>query len=302
MIAMVTGAAGFLGGFLWRALLQAGHKVRGVDRTLPEGDDLRHPSMTWIRRDLSLEGLTLADIEGVEVLFHLAGATLGAGGDESFFLTVNETTLVNVLKTIAGRVNKIIHASSQVVYGNINSLNIDENFPLNGYDSAYACSKLNCENWLKWFHKKNGGVIISLRFTGFIEGGGAIDYFISQALKNEPIEVYSMGEICRDYLSVHDGIQAFQAAAAADFDGGPHLSAYNIGSGEQMTTLELAKLVCAELGSDSKVVPVPKAAPRANFVFNIAKAREEVGFKPQPLAEAVKNYVRETAKRNGKEL
>lgn len=294
MIALVTGAGGFLGIPLCQALLNSGYEVRGLDRISPPGNLINRPGLSWIQRDLIMRGPSPEEIDGVEVLFHLAGVK--ESENENSFLAGNEGTTLNVLKACAGKIRKIIHASSQMVYGDIDSLSVDESFPLLGYNSAYACSKVNCENWLKWFHKEKGGTAISLRFTGFIEGGGAIDYYIAQALKGEPIEVYSLGKICRDYLSVRNGIQAFQAAARADFGTSSQLLAYNIGSGERMTTLELAKLVVAELGSASEVVPVPQMALRSNFVFNIAKARNELGFRPQPLATGVKSYIGEKAK------
>lgn len=263
--------------------------MRGVSRRAPPAEMLKAPGYRSILLDLSREQLPDEALSGADVLFHAAGANAGAGNDERFFLTANEAVTVNVLKSCAGRIARIVHASSQVVYGDVGSVAIDENYPLFG-DSAYACSKVNSEHWLKWFQMSRGGVAVSLRLTGFIEGGGAVDFFADKALRNEPIEVLSMGAVRRDYLAADDGLRAFLAAADKRYSG-DCLEAYNIGSGEMLSALDLAKLVCRELGSKSAVIPVARPASRKDTVFNIDKARSHLGFSPAPLADAVRTYL-----------
>lgn len=290
MIALVTGAGGFLGVKLAQRLLEAGHQVVAVDR-VPSPCSLQgNSAVRWVECDLECETLDPELFDGVETVFHLAGATLGAGKDERLFLQANEATTVGLLKGCAGRVPRLVHASSQVVYGDVNSLAVDEGFPLHGFDSAYATSKVNAENWLRWFHCHGGGHYVALRFSGFIEGGGSIDYMVDQALAGLPIELFSRGEICRDYLPVRHGIEALVRSAAL-----PHrelFEAFNIGSGQAVTTAALARIVCEEARSDSPVVPVDRVAPRANFVYDISKARAMLGFEPGSLADEVRSYVR----------
>jgi len=252
--------------------------------------------LAWIRRDLSRERLAAVELKDVDTIFHLAGATLGAGDDECLFCEANEATTVGLLKECAGKVQKFVHVSSQAVYGNINHLAITEDFPLAGFDSAYACSKVNAENWIRWFQRNRGGRYVVLRFCGFIEGGGIIDYLIDQALQEKPIELFSNGQVCRDYLSVTKGLEAIVAASQYKEEEG--LTAFNIGCGQAVSTRVMAEMVCRETGSTSAVVLVDKAAARANFVFDIAKARKKLGFEPGSLVEAIRFYVREKIKRS----
>lgn len=291
MIALVTGAGGFLGRRLAQRLLADGHIVRGVDHVSVPPSLAGHSGLSWIRRDLAREELSTDEIEKVDTVFHLAGATLGAGQDELLFCIANEATTIGLLKACSGKVGKIVHASSQVVYGNVDNLSISEDFPLDGYDSAYACSKLNAENWLRWFQYKDGGACVVLRFCGFIEGGGIIDYMIDQALHDKAIELFSNGKICRDYLAVDKGIDAL--VAASRYQGGGRFNTLNIGSGQAITTLELANMVCAVTGSSSTITTLDKPATRANFVFNVKKAREELGFEPGVLVDTVRSYIQD---------
>lgn len=289
MVAIVTGASGFLGRKLVYELIESGYEVRAIARSEHQQYALGE-RLKWIVCDLSTKSLSSNEIEGVDVVFHLA-ATIRSD-DERRFLADNEAGTVNMLRSCEGIAAKIIHASSQVVYGDVNSLEVDESFPLAGTDTSYACSKINSENWLSWFNKKHGARITSLRFTGFIEDGSVVNYFIDSALKGHTIKLFSRGNVCRDYLTAHDGIQALLLSAQCKEMTGT-VEAFNIGSGQAITTYELAKIVCEEVGSDSKITLLDTLAPKSNFVYNISKAQNVLNFSPAPLAAAVRLYVRE---------
>lgn len=289
MVSIVTGASGFLGSKLVHALLECGHEVRGVVRR----DNQRYPlgeRMKWIVCNLGTETLSPGDMEGVDLVFHLA-ATI-RGDDELRFLADNEAGTINLLRSCEGYVDKVIHASSQVIYGDVNSLEVDESFPLIGSDTPYACSKINCENWLNWYQKKTGINIISLRFTGFIEDGSVVNYFLDCALKGRPIELFSRGDVCRDYLCVNDGIKSLLLSAQWEKKTGL-VEVFNIGSGEAISTYDLARIVCDETGSDSKILRLDKSAPKSNFVYNISKAKNILNFHPATLEDSVRLYIRD---------
>jgi nucleoside-diphosphate-sugar epimerase len=134
----------------------------------------------------------------------------------------------------------------------------------------------------------HGGEVIALRFCGFVNGGGGIDYMIGRALLDEPIELFSNGMIYRDYLTVDKAVDAFVLAAAYRTNSG--FEAFNIGSGTAVSTYELAKIICAELGSQSEIVLSDRKAARANFVFNVGKAIEHLGFVPEDLRASISAY------------
>lgn len=289
MAVLVTGAAGFLGSKLVERLASTGHEVRAIGRCPVPDQFVSSKSVVWIEKDIAQDGLDPDEIFGIDTVFHLAGATLGAGQDELHFLRTNEATSVRLLQSCAKYVKKFIIASSQVVYGDANHTAVTEDFPLQGVGSAYACSKLNCENWLRWFQKKYGGLYVALRLSGFVEGGGAIDYIIDRALRNEPIELFSRGAVRRDYLPVEKGIEAFLAASR--YEGAADFMPFNIGSGQAISSFELAKLICVEAGSSSEIILSSRPAPQEDFVFDIRKATQCLGFNPGDLPEAVRAYL-----------
>lgn len=288
MTILVTGATGFIGRRLIGRLVKDNQDVVAITRN-PE-DDLIHsnPDVKWIYGDYTVESTFTDSIENVTSIVHLAGETLGAGDDPMKFLQANEQTTVRLVQELGNQVTHFVYASTQGVYGDAKNLAVTEDFPLIPTGSAYACSKLNCENWLRLSQERNGGRYLSLRFCGFIEGGGLVDYIISQALCNEQIDLYSNGVVSRDYLSIESGIDVI--VAALKYQGNNGFLPINIGSGQVISALEIANIICSELKSSSKIKLIDKAAPQGDFVFSLERARNLLNFVPTDLKEAIRDY------------
>jgi len=290
---LVTGASGFLGHQLVDRLIDDEQHIIAVSRNKVPDYFSKKSSVEWLQCDIAREELDLSGFSQIEAVFHLAGVKeLGEGDDENLLLEANETLTVKLVNSCAKYCKKLIFASSQMVYGNPGHNSVTEEFPLLGYNaSAYACSKLNTENWLRYLQKKYNGLYLSLRFCGFIEGGGNIDYMINQALQNKPIELYSRGEVCRDYLTVDKGIDAF--IAALQYKAEPCFAAFNIGFGQVVSTHDIAKIVCAELNSISEIILSDKPAPRSDFIFNIDKAVDCLGYETGDLRDSIRKYTKQ---------
>jgi len=286
---LVTGASGFIGSRLVEKLLDLGHQVLAISRSPVPKRFSFNKDVQWIMKDIVREKIDEIDINDIDTVYHLAGATLGAEEDEYGYLLSNEATTVRLLRLCAGRVAKIIIASSQVVYGDIDSTKVTENCATENIGSAYACSKINTENWAQFYQKHYGGQYIVLRFCGFVEGGGVIKYMAERAFNDEAIELYSNGEVIRDYISIEKGIEAL--INANDGASNNEFEIYNIGSGQSLTALDLATLVCEQTDSKSKITLLSKPAPQRNIVLNIDKAAKFLHFIPGDLREMVRNYV-----------
>lgn len=290
MKVLITGAGGFLGTRLCQAVTQKGWSVLAIGRSSMPSCFAKIPRLQWIQQDLSVEN-ALAGCCDVDVVYHLAAQITSPLLMENRLISNNELSTFNVMTRFAGPSTKIVYTSTQMVYGDPNCVAVNEKSPLNESFSAYGLSKLHAENWVRYFQKLKGGNAIVLRLTGFVEGPESIiGYFLSCARENRAIELFSMGNICRDYLSVDDAVQVLIQASNFVSD---EVGVYNVGSGDAVTTFDLAKAVCDEMKSASDVVPIDKRAPRGNFVFDIQKARKDLGFCPTALLTAVKRYSRE---------
>lgn len=291
MAILVAGASGFLGSRLVDRLAASGHEVIALARRPASDELMANPRLHWLIGDIAQQGVDLAGFPDIEAVVHLAGATLGAGKDEHLFLRANEEVTVRLLQTVADRTKRIIYASSQTVYGDARHFAVTEDFPLLPDGSAYACSKVNCENWLRWFQGRHGGQYLALRFCGFVEGGGLIDYLIGQALAGDQIDLYSHGRIRRDYLPVAEAISVL--VAALNYRGEEEFLPVNIGSGQIVSAHELANLISTELLSSSRIELNEKPAAQGDFVFCVDRARQLFDFQPGSLTKAVRDYAQQ---------
>jgi UDP-glucose 4-epimerase len=290
MAVLVSGASGFLGSRLVERLAANGQDVVALARCSVHAAFASNPLIRWIVIDIAQDDLDLVGLPEIEAVVHLAGATLGAGKDENLFLRSNEQTTVRLLQSLVDRTNRFIFASSQVVYGDACHLAVTEDSPTQPDGSAYACSKLNSENWLRWFQKHHGGQYLVLRFCGFIDGGGIVDYLINQALNGDQIELFSEGKVHRDYLPVDEAIDTL--LAALNYTANPGFLPINIGSGQVVSANELARIICDELQSSSQIKLLTKPSPQHDFVFCIDRAKQLFNFQPGSLIDAVRQYAK----------
>ena len=290
MKVLVSGASGFLGRRLVERLVANGEDVVALSRNHPPATQSSHPQIQWITLDLATDAQVLKDLPEIHAVVHLAGATLGAGQDENRFLRENEQTTVLLCRELASRTQHFIYASSQVVYGDARHLEVTEDFPISPVGSAYACSKVNSENWLRWFQSRYGGQYTILRFCGFLEGGGIIDYIIQRALTGQPINLFSDGEVRRDYLPVSSAVDAM--VAALNYSTIPGFLPINIGSGQAIPAEEMAKSICSAVNSTSQINLLAEPAPQGDFVFAVDRARQLLNFAPGRLMDDIRQYAK----------
>jgi dihydroflavonol-4-reductase len=149
---VVTGAAGFIGRHLVRALTARGGVVRCVDlpealATWPSGTARGGGPGRVERHGVDVrdqEGLARL-LEGADVAFHLASAHLAHGAPEAWFREVNVEGTRNVVRAAArGGVRRVVHVSSVGVYGHVSDPPADEEAPKHP-SNPYERTKLEGE-------------------------------------------------------------------------------------------------------------------------------------------------------------
>ncbi len=203
MRVLLTGGAGFIGGHVWRALVDSGHEVRAVDALLPVAHGEDAPTPAGVQRlDIRDGDGVEAALAGVDVVCHQA-AMVGAGvsaADAPMFAAHNDFGTAVLLAAMArAGCSRLVLASSMVVYGSgryacpvhgevdpaprttadldagifdstcprcdqrVAWALVNEDAPLRPR-STYAASKLAQENYAQSWALATGGAVTALRY------------------------------------------------------------------------------------------------------------------------------------------
>lgn len=269
---LITGGAGFIGGHLCAALLEAGYGVTAIDN-LSTGR-LRniaavqsHPRFAFVRETILNEIVLDRLTSECDAVIHLAAAVGVQLILEQPVQTI-ETNILGteaVLRAAARYGKKVLLASTSEVYGKSAQIPFSEQDDrLMGSTTrrrwSYAATKEVDEFLaLAYYHEKSLPVIIIRLFntvgprqTG--QYGMVVPRFVRWALAGEPIRVYGDGQQSRCFCHVADVVRAIMGLLEHPDAAG---QIYNVGSTEEITILELAERTKAITGSLSPIEFVP---------------------------------------------
>lgn len=315
---LITGGAGFIGSHLSEALLEQGHRVLIID-DLSTGriqniEHLKRQARFEYTLDTVMNRQAMAElVDRADAIFHLAAAVGVKLIVESPVRTI-ETNVrgTEVVLEIANKKKRpVLIASTSEVYGKASKVPFAEQDDLVlGATTrgrwAYACSKALDEFLaIAYFHEKKLPIIVARLFntvgprqTG--RYGMVLPTFVKQALASRPMTVFGDGTQSRCFAYVGDVVWALTRLISNEE---AHGQVFNIGSQEEITILNLARLVKLRLASDSEIVFIPyDQAYDAGFedmqrrVPDIRKISELLGFEPRTrlteIVDRVADYYR----------
>jgi UDP-glucose 4-epimerase len=270
--ALITGGAGFIGSHLAELLLATGQQVTIIDN-LSTGQfrNIAHldgqPGFRYAIEDIRNIHVMDRLVSECHVIYHLAAAV----GVQKIISEPIETIEVNiggtevVLKTARRYRKKVLIASTSEIYGK------GVRFPFQEDDDrlmgpttrsrwSYAASKAIDEFLALAYHKEVGLPVIIMRLFNTVgprqtgQYGMVLPRFVKWALVDSPLHVYGDGQQSRCFCSVRDVVKAM-----VDLSNSPQAvgEAFNIGSQEEVTILELAERVKQRTGSRSDIRFVP---------------------------------------------
>jgi UDP-glucose 4-epimerase len=179
---------------------------------------------------------------------------------------------------------RFVFASSAAIYGTPESIPIEESDPKRP-TSPYGLEKYTADQYCRLYNDLYGVETVVLRYFNVYgprqRGGqysGVIDAFLEQADRGDEITVHGDGEQTRDFIHVDDVVAANCLAAVNGTPG----EAYNVGTGESISILDLAELVRETIDTKSDIVHVKaREGDIERSRSSIEKIQDELGFEPQ---------------------
>jgi dTDP-glucose 4,6-dehydratase len=297
--AVISGAAGFIASHLCDRMLERGWEVVGLDNLVTGSPrNLRHleghPRFTLVEHDVSQP----LHVDGpVDYVLHFASpaspvdfpaipiqivkvGTLGTHNMLGLARAKGARFLLASTSEVYG--DPLVHPQPESYWGNVNPIG-----PRGCYDEAKRCA----EAFTMAYHRAHGLETRIMRiFNSFgprmrLDDGRVIPNFFSQALCGQPLTVYGDGSQTRSLCYVDDLVRGALAVLE-----GPDPMPFNIGTQDEITMLELARLIKRLTGTSSEIEfrPLPQDDPRQRRP-DTTRARELLGWEPvTPMEEGLR--------------
>jgi UDP-glucuronate 4-epimerase len=308
MSILLTGAAGFIGFHVAKALLGRGDRVVGIDNLNEYYDvSLKEARLAHLRgfRGFSFAKLDVGDREGIlaiverdkdlRSIIHLAAQAGVRYSLENPYAYIDANVVGTlVMLEAARRIDKlsaITYASSSSVYGANKKQPFSVDDRVDQPVSLYAATKRSCELIAHTYAHLYDLPATGLRFFTVYGPWGRPDmaaYLFTRAiLGGEPIKVFNEGRMARDFTYIDDIVAGTLAAhdRPPAMDGVPH-RIYNLGNHRPEKLLDFIAVLERELGriARKEFLPLQPGDVPESFA-DIEASRRDLGFEPKTTIE-----------------
>ncbi|MBS9462192.1 NAD-dependent epimerase [Flagellimonas sp. 389] len=329
MKVLVTGAAGFIGYYVAKSLLDKGHSVIGLDNINDYYDtNLKYARLKELgiikekakifsvvsKSDFYLESfkfirLHLEDRAGLPKLFESekfdivcnlaaqAGVRYSLENPEAY-IDSNVVGFLNVLECVRNYgVKHLVYASSSSVYGTNKKIPFETTDSVDNPISLYAATKKSNELMAHTYSHLYGFATTGLRFFTVYGPWGRPDMamflFTEAIVKNKPIKVFNKGNMERDFTYISDITEGVVRIIEKKMEERDNYKVYNIGNNNSVKLLDFIDLIEAELGIQAKKEMLPMQPGDVEKTWaDVKELIKDYDYSPNtPISVGVKNFV-----------
>lgn len=324
---LITGAAGFIGYFTVKKLMEVGYDVVGLDNINDYYDvnlkyarlkDLgfsREDAEVWTKetqsttyKNLSFIRLNLEDRDNLPKLFekHQFDAVINLAAQAGVryslenpmaYVDSNIVGFVNILECCRNyKVLKLLYASSSSVYGNSIDVPFSTDQSVDHPISLYAATKKSNELMAHTYSHLFDIQTIGLRFFTVYGPWGRPDMamflFTDAILNDRPIKVFNNGDLSRDFTYIDDIINGI-ALIVEDKDKDDKYQLFNIGNSKPVQLLEFIEEIEKATRKQAQKIMMPMQPGDVNQTWaNVDDLQKKYGYNPIfSVNQGVKNFV-----------
>ncbi|MEW5982035.1 MAG: NAD-dependent epimerase/dehydratase family protein [Acidobacteriota bacterium] len=319
MRVLVTGATGFTGGHLARALRARGREVVALARVRDDRTgSLEADGVQIALGDLTDPASLRRAVDGADVVYNIAALYRRAGVGASTYAAVNAGGVAWLIQVAAAAgVKRVVHCSTVGVHGNVEHPPADEDAPLRPGDE-YQRTKLEGEHQGREAAARAGIDLVIARPSGIYGPGDTRLLKLFRGVARRRFVILGRGEIFYHMTYIDDLCEGFRLCGEVEAAAG---RTYILAGGEVTSLNDLVGIVADEAGvaAPSWRLPVwpfwlagaacellcvplriepPLYRRRVDFftkdrAFDIARARRELGFDPKVgLREGIRRTLR----------
>lgn len=307
---LVTGGAGFIGSNFIRHLLEKWNvEIVNIDKLTYAGNKKNLTDMekkkqySFVKGDITDKKIVQKAMKECDTVFNFAAEThvdRSIANSSEFMHTnmIGVHTLLEAARKLD--VKTFIQVSTDEVYGSIESGFVDENGVLNP-SNPYSASKAGADLLALSYSKTHG---MDVRITRSSNNFGPFQFpekiiplFITNILEGKKIPIYGAGKNKRDWLFVKDNCKAILLVANKGKKG----EIYNIGSGSELSNLELSEKLLAIMGGKKEMMEFVKDRPGHDYRYALDFEKiKALGFAPSGDFDSKLRHTVDWYKQNGK--
>ncbi|MFC1558742.1 dTDP-glucose 4,6-dehydratase [candidate division KSB1 bacterium] len=289
---LITGGAGFIGSNFIRLALNSitECKIVNLDKLTYAGnlDNLKdvenHPNYTFIKGDICDRKILEEIMGGIDVVIHFAAEThVDKSIKDAGIFIDTDVKGTYLLLDVAYRhnVKRFIHISTDEVYGEISEGSFRETDPLNPRN-PYSASKTAADRLAySFFCTYNFPVIIarsSNNFGPYQHPEKIIPLFITNLLEDKNVPLYGDGLNERDWIYVKDNCEAILFLLNNGIIG----EVYNVGGGNEVSNINLTKLILNFAGKQESYIEYVKDRPGHDKRYSLDCGKiKKLGWEPR---------------------
>lgn len=305
---LVTGAAGFIGFFLSKALLDKGEQVIGLDNLNDYYEvSLKESRLAVLKKyeNFQFYRADLADKEAVFAIFkqHLPAVAVNLAAQAGVrysienpdaYISSNIEGFFHILEACRHYpVEHLVFASSSSVYGGNKKVPFSTEDQVDKPVSLYAATKKSNELMAYAYSKLYGIPLTGLRFFTVYGPMGRPDMayfkFAKKIMAGEPIQIYNHGDMRRDFTYIDDivaGIEKILCHPPGKDENGAAYKIYNIGNNKPEKLMDYISVLERCLGKEAKKEFLPMQPGDVYETYaDVTDLMRDFDFKPSTTIE-----------------